>query len=146
MIKNILIIAFILIFSTLESSVLPVLIVPLIVISISIISHAKSDQLLIFFIGLIYDLILVNPLGLSSIIFLLSYLLINIYRKKFQQKNYLYVFIFTFIILFSFNYLENLQKTSLQIFLNTLLIFIILPIIYLLDNYLTKKNSYKINL
>jgi len=146
MIKNILIIAFILIFSTLESSVLPVLIVPLIVISISIISHTKSDQLLIFFIGLIYDLILVNPLGLSSIIFLLSYLLINIYRKKFQQKNYLYVFIFTFIILFSFNYLENLQKTSLQIFLNTLLIFIILPIIYLLDNYLTKKNSYKINL
>lgn len=78
-------------------------VIPLPLILVFLIAQASFDRIkptavFSLFGGLLTDLVLVRPLGTTSLFFLLTTLLIQAYRRKFREESLSFLFIFTVII------------------------------------------------
>jgi len=84
----------------------------------------RSDQeglMIAFFSGLLLDLASGTPLGLSSLIFVLSSFLIILYRRRFDPSHFAFLPIFTFFSLILFDALIKGRLYWLNIFTVVLL-------------------------
>lgn len=143
---NIAILILVAIFSLLESSFFNFLLVPLMVLPITLLPEEKNPFPLLFLMGIIYDLILVYPLGSSSLFFLILFLVITLYQKKYSPKNIVYLFIFSFLAVYLTSLFKSLNLPFYLIVLNSFLIFLLYPLIKLLINFLNNSKSFKIKL
>jgi len=76
-----------------------------------------------FICGLFLDLLKGNPLGTSSLIFLLATLTIFLYKRKFKATNFAYFLPFTFLASLLYIYLGNRAFLPREAFLSSLLAF-----------------------
>ena len=102
--KTYLILIPIFILVVLQASILPL---NLLLVLILIRASLKPDQqsfYLAFWRGLLLDLAQGNPLGLSSLIFLLASLLLFLYSKKFEASYAPFLAVFVFLVSLLYNW------------------------------------------
>lgn len=68
-------------------------------VALSVIKVNKQTVLLIFVSGLLYDLLILNLLGVHSLFLLVPALLIFLYQRKFQTNNWYYLIIISLLFL-----------------------------------------------
>jgi len=134
------------ILSLFESTFLPFLIVPVLAVAIALVFGKKTALFTLFLAGIIYDLVLVYPQGSSSLFFLITFVLIDLYQKKFSKKNLIYLFFFSALTLFVYSNLKGLNQPLLTIFLNSLLIYIVYPLLLAVNSIFDKPTALKIKI
>lgn len=73
-----------------------------------------------FFLGLFLDLVLIRPLGYTSLVFTIFVFLIWLYERKFETKTLTFVFISTFLGSLVYLNIFGYQQTLLQPILSSL--------------------------
>lgn len=58
-----------------------------------------------FLAGLLFDILLLQPIGTSSIVFLILLFLMILYKKKFQSNNIVFLFAATFLSVLAIKYI-----------------------------------------
>ncbi|MBI3384791.1 hypothetical protein HY030_01190 [Candidatus Gottesmanbacteria bacterium] len=82
----------------LESSFLSVNLLLAAILAAGMIKIDKSLILAVFFSGLIFDILNVRLVGVTSLFYLTLCLLLFLYQKKFKTKNLFYIVIFGLVI------------------------------------------------
>ncbi|MBI4100127.1 hypothetical protein HY439_00075 [Candidatus Microgenomates bacterium] len=130
--KTIYFLLVVLILALLESTIIPLRLVILAVLIWVIIRLPKEGFAGAFLAGIILDLTRPeNPLGLSSVIFLLIAFLLNLYKGKFKITRFIYLFPIAFFGLFIWQIFEKNFSFSTNLFINAFIIFLFRPLITL---------------
>jgi len=143
---HLILLTIIFVFSLLESTVLSFLVVPLFVIAIALIYEAQPAQILIFATGIIYDLILIYTFGSSSLIFLIIFFIIFAYERKFSQKNLIYLFVFSLVSTAAYSFLRGLSFSLLTIITNSLMIFLVYPLVLFINELHKNRKSARLKI
>ncbi len=88
---------FFIILTFVQSTIVPLNLLLLAVISFTVLNASTKSLFLLFGIGLLTDLILLRPLGETSLFFLVLGFLIMLYGQKYQADNPLFILIFTIV-------------------------------------------------
>lgn len=105
----------------LESSVTTLPLVLLFLIFYTVFTRSESVFFIAFFAGLLLDILMLRPLGVTSIFFLVIIFLILLYENKFEIGTMYFVMIATFVM--SFLYLIFFPVSQIYLILPTCVIF-----------------------
>lgn len=88
---------FFIVLTFIQGTIVPLNLLLLAVISFCILNPSTKSLFLLFWLGLLTDIILMRPLGETSIFFLVLGFLIMLYGQKYQADNPLFILIFTIL-------------------------------------------------
>lgn len=86
----------------LQSSVTTVPLVLIVLLNFAVASKKRSVLFIAFFCGLLIDIVLLNPLGQTSLFFVVVLTIVIIYERKYDTQTFPFVFIASFLGSFSY--------------------------------------------
>ena len=137
---------FFIVLTFIQATIMPLNLLLVAVISFSILSSSVKTLFLLFWMGLLTDLILLRPIGETSLFFLVLGFLIMLYGQKYQVDSPLFILIFTILA----TLMEN--KLFLGDFIWSMVVIhliLILPIYFfmrMVSETLTRNNSRQLKL
>lgn len=91
--------------SLFELTLLPLKLALVFVLAYALNSPFQKTLFLVFFAGLIYDLVLIQPLGFTSLFFLATAFSISLYSQKFQPRHPVFITLFLVLSLTAYHLL-----------------------------------------
>ena len=88
---------FFIILTFVQATITPLNLLLLAIISFSVLNPKTKSLFLLFFVGILTDLILLRPIGETSLFFLVLGFLIMLYGQKYQADSPLFILIFTIL-------------------------------------------------
>lgn len=118
------------IFIILGSSVTTFPLVLLLLLNMAVASRKTSILIAGFFCGLIFDILVMNPLGQTSIFYIIFLSLIFLYERKYDIQTFPFVLISSFLGSFTFLYIQGSNfiflESIVSAFVGLLIFFIII--------------------
>lgn len=88
---------FFIVLTFIQTTALPFHLLLVAVISFCVLLPSSKTMILLFWIGLLTDLVLMRPWGETSLFFLVLNFLIMLYGQKYQAQNPVFILIMTFL-------------------------------------------------
>lgn len=138
--KNIVLLSLIILLSFAQATMTSANLVLLAIVSFGVLFSVRAGLVWAFLAGVVLDIIVGKNLGFSSLIFLLTILLLNLYKTKFKAANFFYLLPFTFLSVWFYNLSAGVPFVFLNVVLTTALLFLIWPVIGFLGYQKIKDN------
>lgn len=123
----------------LQTAFLPINLLLAAILALAMIKIDKSLVFVVFFIGLLFDILNVRLVGTTSLFYLMVYLLLFLYQKKFKTKNLFYILIFGLVVFTIDNGIFNKNISLVKLVLEIIALF---GWYYLFSLFAAKKGIY----
>ena len=107
----------------LQASFIPVNLVLAAILAYAMIKIEKNFILILFFTGVLFDVLNLRVIGLTSLFYLIVCLALFLYQKKFKSKNLFYILIFGLIVFCLEAWIFNKNISLLKVLLETIALF-----------------------
>lgn len=126
---------------TLQGSVTTIPLVLILLLNLFIATKKTSVFVIAFFCGLLLDAMLGNPLGETSIFYILFLAIIFLYERKFDIQTFPFVFISSFLGSFAYLILYNSRFILMQSFTSALISIGFFFLLIAVDRFHIRKKS-----